>query len=514
MLYGGNDELFPAEIQAIDNDFVNIGIHRFFQKLHGKKIATVDCDAIMNDRFDESSLPADDVLHDLTAFLRRLGDFQSKYLMKIVSGEAQGHLQPKVYVARTSTRRVAADSPLDSSDGETITTPGSKVGGPSTRKTPKIGTPKHKSPAVNASKLHVISKGASQPKLALSKSRVNRSRRAVAEPVGPAQIKPFRYEPGMEIPNDVVEYDILYVGCQLIDRFADDWPIPNDRLSRGIIEIATKFQNRTYTRKAAIGALRHILHALPCIPIYFFNTFVYHVNNEFFSEIAFEDPALNAQIRAEMLNVMDKARCSDGTDNKLDDDYAMGSLRNFLNLYDDRIDEIAHILQYPVTRKSKFTIKQLMGDVTIAGCELSNAGNDLLAVPTSINGIVPSGMSAGSEEMFHLHNGPIPHGNVANETIREEMTQLDGRLTKQSREVDHLQKSRIYKLNLRFVLQPSALTRQTLWQSRGSELPKWFPGCYTVFKDSFNLKPTLQSSPSSVFLHAWRTMAPAREVEA
>ena len=65
VLYGGNDELFREEINEIDDDFIKLGIHKFVQKLRGQKISIDDCEPLLNNRLDMSSVPADDVFVNL-----------------------------------------------------------------------------------------------------------------------------------------------------------------------------------------------------------------------------------------------------------------------------------------------------------------------------------------------------------------------------------------------------------------------------------------------------------------
>lgn len=280
------------------------------------------------------------------------------------------------------------------------------------------------------------------------------------------------------------------------------------------MKIAKNFKLSWQTKKKSLQTIGHIFWSLQCAPVDFLNTFTYHPNNEFFDEIEFTQPETNSVIRAKILSGREMHRCvGDKTMGSIQYTSTMEGLSRFLSYFNDNVNDLADDLAMSKSGKFKkrFTLEELMGDVTIGGSEISNAGNDLLGVPTGINGVWQHEIGAGNAEMFYLLNGQVPRANVAIGTIRDEMGLIDGRLMKQQAEADHLEKSRIYKKALKYVLQPTALERQNFWQSRGADIPKWFPGLYTVFQDSFNLNPALQSSPSSALLHAWRTMAPLVE---
>lgn len=336
-------------------------------------------------------------------------------------------------------------------------------------------------------------------------------------PLRPAQptIFPYNYMPGLAIPRDVIERDILYVSCQLSGRDQDDQPIDN-KLVQNMLTIARNFKMSMITKTTALNTIGALFWRLECAPIDFLRTFVYHPTNDFFEAIQFEDPGMNNVIRSEILFSRHMRPC------ELDKSYgtrqtaaSINAVSNFLSYFEGSVDELAQHLHTLKEKKfvSRFTLEALMGDVTIGGRERSNNGVDVLAIPMSINGELSQGIMTDTERLNYLRNGgTIPRTDVASAAIREEIAKLEERLRKQGAEGQaHLDKSNVFGRGLKHVLQATEVNRQNLWQARGNDVPRWFPGCYTVFQDSFNLKPILTTSPSSMFLHAWRSMAPMAE---
>lgn len=492
ILYGGNDERYPREIEAIDADFTKLKTRLLFQQLNNQSISKADCDAILDGRFEAANLPPDDIRRELVSFIKRLKDFKAKYIMKIVEGDPQGHLQPKIYEQIPAKSPIPAkekqDSPLDSSDDDY--------------------------------ERRMLTKAA--PKAVVSKVKVpilrplrwingpSTSQAAFGAPKAPPTIAPFRYTEGLAIPESVIARDILYVACQLTDRNDEDLPTTNAGLVREILKIAKNFKASLYTQRKALEAINTIFFTLSCVPVEFFKTFIYHPNNTLFDAIEFEDPHFNSAIRARLMEREEMYTCADESIPEHDQP-SMNLVEYFHHQADDKANNLADNLEMLNSGKIKpqVELKELVGEVLIGGSELANDESGcLLAVPTCITGMIPHEVNAGNEKMFYLKTGNIPKANVASGLIETAMKIVDAVLTKQATEVDHYENSRIYKNGLRYVLQPTAMGRQNFWQARGSDTPKWFPGFYTVYQNSFKLKPTLQSSPSSVLLHAWRSMAP------
>lgn len=196
---------------------------------------------------------------------------------------------------------------------------------------------------------------------------------------------------------------------------------------------------------------------------------------------------------------MRKSKC-EALKDEPEDNYTQ--FNQILKMYDDDLDTIAKIIENPTQKMLEYSIERLTGNVTISGIEKSNKGNGMLGVPTKINGLMRHELGAGCDRMA----GGLPSANISGDLIGDELELLLRRLAQQGQEVNHLANSRIK--GLKYVLQPTGLNRQTFWLARGADVPRWFPGFFTVFQDSFDFKPANQVSHSSAFLHAWRTMAP------
>lgn len=320
--------------------------------------------------------------------------------------------------------------------------------------------------------------------------------------------------PGLEIPDDLIERDILFVACQLYGRKEEDWPLQSDKLVRNIITVAKNFKLSLIKKNTALNTIGALFWRLECVTIDFMKVFIYHPTNEFFESVQFDDPVFSNVIRSEALFNRNMRRCEpDKSFGARQKAASMSAVEDYMGLFEDNVNELAEGIQTSRrgNYKPKFSLETLMGDVTIGGHEMSNNGVDVLGIPTSINGGLSQGIMSDAERLNYLRKGEIPRTDVAFATIQEEINQLEARLNQQRQEgAAHLDKSNVFGRGLKHVLQPTALTRQNFWQARGSDLPQWFPGFYTVFQDSFHLKP-LTTSPSSAFLHAWRSMAPMTE---
>jgi hypothetical protein len=469
-LYGNNYELFRNEMRELDNDFESLQISEFVEAIEDMRFDQNDCQKILDETFDSNDLPEDDALWKISEFYKKINDFQSKYVTKI---------QEEAVMNQPDLNQAIIESPSQT-----------------------------KAPKVVASKLKTSIRTTPEvaPKAILKgRTRAPRVQRPPPIPEGPPTISPFRFSEGGKIPRNIIECDILYVACQLTDVDPDDMPFDNDALTLTVIRIARSFKRKALTKKKALDAIGLLFWQQRCVAVDFLNYFTYHTYNEFFEEIEFEDPEINTAIRTSILNSRKMEKClqdkSFGS-RQLQDSLQL--LSSFVDLFDGDVDEIAGELSL-VKRgkaKTKHSLRALFGDVRICGSEKSNKGDDILGVPMKINGLMRHELGAGCDRML----GGLPGANISGDVIGDELELLLKRLAQQGQEVNHLANSRIK--GLKYVLQPTGLNRQTFWQARGADVPKWFPGFFTVFQDSFDFKPANQASHSSTFLHAWRTMAP------
>jgi hypothetical protein len=338
-------------------------------------------------------------------------------------------------------------------------------------------------------------------------------------------IEPFIYRCGDQIPEQLIERDILYVASQLAGYQDEDLPLSKDVLVEFVLNTAKKFKILALTKKKALDAIGHVFWRLKCVRKEFWNIFTYNPTNPFFAELQMDNGHANLLARAQTLldggiNKCDGNQAADESlIRELNEPAAVEEGFNLLKTYGDESDILASEL-YSATvstrkkPKSKSSDVELLGEtlIKVIGFEMSNAENgalsEVLALPEIIKGVMRQGLGVRQDKLLRMLKDGIPRCNVATRTIQGEFEELDGRIKQQLGEHDHNSKSQIINKHLKYYLQPNALERQTFWQARGADMPNWFPGYFTVFRDSHNLKPTLQSSPSSAFLHAWQTMAP------
>ena len=106
-------------------------------------------------------------------------------------------------------------------------------------------------PKVNVSKLDFRSKPQGVPKnIKLTRTGFPSTSQAVAR--GVPTIEPFRYVEELQVPNDVMERDVLYVACQLLNRHEDESSVAYDRLTRTILIIAKNFKFTWQTKKTSL----------------------------------------------------------------------------------------------------------------------------------------------------------------------------------------------------------------------------------------------------------------------
>jgi hypothetical protein len=320
--------------------------------------------------------------------------------------------------------------------------------------------------------------------------------------------QPVRVVRGMtEIPDNLIERDILYVACQLAQRstFGDDSGEDEfdelfetnhmDYVSKFTLSIARSFQEGKLNEHDALRVIRQIIFLMPCIPQSFLQTFVYHVDNEYFQAIRFENPALNATWRRNKLAQYYEICPNDSLLVYLEQNLLVNKVEAFMRCFDNDFATLAN------------TINAAERRAQIVGQEIANNGSGVLGLPAAVD--VGDALEGDYNNLqLGLVSEQIPQGDVASADIEGELVKIDGLLKKQDDEGDHLDSSKIAKIALRYELQPSAVKRKNYFQSRGSELPKWFPGFYNVFSDSYRSRPVLYSSPYQMLSHAWRSMAP------
>lgn len=478
-LYGGEEtEEMIEDFHKIDTCFMNL--------MEFGNIPQQDCEVLLN--ASGSADPRES--SNLAPFwcrevIRELTRVYEKYMLKIVNGEAKPEFKKKSPSPRKA---------LDSSDEDYEKSISTKS---PTLVISKLKTSVRASPSSSAK---VIS-----PSKGLSTTRSPRT------PKESQTISPVVFLPGMETPVDVIERDILFVACQLINRSEGDLPVTNDRLVRDVLRVAKQFKHMGLTEAEAIRTIGSVFWELPCVSHDFINNFTYHPFNQFFESLKISDETENLMIRANILRDKNMKKCDT---ERLQNDRSVPIDEDFssfhqLNVSDESVEEVIEKMEQSGNGD---LITKLNGDVSICGHEVEMLEEDLLPVPTEISEITYKIVTCEETKESLKSIGEFLPEPVIVDSINDEMKELEARVKKQLEELElHKDNSRILGEGIKHELRPTALDRKNFWQSCGRDLPKWFPGFFTVFQDSFNYKPTQVFSPDSVFLHAWRSMAPMIE---
>jgi hypothetical protein len=191
--------------------------------------------------------------------------------------------------------------------------------------------------------------------------------------------EPFNFVEGNKVPNDVLERDILHVASQMIYQFKEDLPVLLNKLTASAIGVAKKLKHRKISSLEAIKIVKRIFSAQPCIPLDFLNTFIYHVNNEYFNGIVFAEPEQNAYIRSMTLNLKRKVKCEEQIQ-----EIAEGITPSVAvaDLSDENLKSLA--IQAVKPKSPEKQLEAVLGDVTVVGVEPSNNDQIMLAVPVQV----------------------------------------------------------------------------------------------------------------------------------
>lgn len=309
-----------------------------------------------------------------------------------------------------------------------------------------------------------------------------------------------------EIPDFIIENDILYVATILVDYNIDDLPIRYNYVVGEILKTAKNFIKGSIKIETATLIIRMLLKKFDCISDDFYQTFIFSRSNELFS--AYRDAhEYNEYIRATRFDE-DHIRCPKADDNLSDSERDLIEAPQINSIWDDIYGDTIHLEELCkklLSGKVNQTLQSHVawGDVKINGVEVSNDGRSKLAFPGKIEANMRHKV-ANIESLF----GSIPPANIATETINEAMRLIPQNLSgNEMQRENQLSQSQIFRKGIKYLLSASALNHHTFFQARGSEMPQWFPGFYFVFPDSIKLQPTIVE-PSQAMFHAWRSLAP------
>jgi len=440
---------YGDELARLDKLRYKVDVDELKSKLGRKVFTKAECEILLENAFLMQVNESDVVVYAVVEFIKNLRYMEYKYMLKILNGEIRGDIDKSPITAESSREDLLSTTPTTSY---------------------------------------------------LDKMKF---------------VQPIRVVKDYNYPHDLIERDILYVACQLTKRTeletteddADnvDDDIDDDRnghmdyLSRFIIQIAQKYQNGSVNERDVLRIIGQIFYMLPCIPINFYQRFIYHADNEYFSSVRFDNTSLNTAARIETMALKNRTMCAEdkllyGRQVTLITD----QIERFMFVFDNEIEEIARSFQMLDMRGSN--------GIKIRGNELSNNDSGILLNPKAVD--TKSAMDGKIDNVqISLVSGQAPISSVANEDILKKLDEIEAILDKQLSEVDHFENSKIAKLSLKYELQPNAIKRKNYWQCRGSEIPKWFPGFYSVFPNTNSSKP-IAYSIEQILPHAWRMMAP------
>lgn len=444
---------YGDELARLDKLHYKVDVDELKTKLGRKVFTKADCENLLENAFLMQVNESDVAVYAVIEFVKNLRYMEYKYMLKILKGEIRGEIDKTPITAESSREDLLSTTPSTSY---------------------------------------------------LDKIKF---------------VQPIRVVKDYNYPHDLIERDILYVACQLTNRneivtakddannvddddgndIDDDRNGHMDYLSRFIIQIAQKYQNGSINERDALRIIGQIFYMLPCIPINFYQRFIYHADNEYFSSIRFHNTSLNTAARIETMELKNRTMCAEdkllyGRQVTLITD----QIERFMFVFDNEIEEIARSFQLLDTRKAN--------GIKICGNELSNNGNGILGNPKAIDTKNAVDGKIDNVQLSLVSSQP-PVTNIVNEDMENKLKEIDAILDKHLGEVDHFENSKVAKVSLKYELQPNAIKRKNYWQCRGSEIPKWFPGFYSVFPNTNASKP-IAYSIEQILPHAWRMMAP------
>lgn len=326
-------------------------------------------------------------------------------------------------------------------------------------------------------------------------------------------VRPYSLIKEYEIPEDLVARDILYVACQLtnyanfqdvnVPMDDDDRNAHMDSLSRLVINIAREFQMGHVTERNALQMINYLVFKLiHCIPIDFFERFIYHPDNEYFGSIRFISESLNAAARVQMIKDHDKLMCTEERfASRHDKRIIETDLKEFMDEFENKITEFGKAF------KLMDNVNLELAKVGAKGVLVSKTGNKAQTNPDPIKNVYIQFNEKLDVVDLNIVSYQAPSANVAQDEIQKAIAEIEPTIAKHAAEADHFEKSIVVPAAKEYVLQPAAISRKNYWQCRGNETPKWFPGFHHVFPN-WNEGKVVPYPLDQILTHAWRMMAP------
>lgn len=473
---------------------MNVNMRKFLQRFRTEKVSIDDCQDILDGEMEVRGLPKDDLRYQLFDAFDHLEYLKDKYRRMIVAGEAKGHFykldesapesveaskkenkQKPFEIRENDARNQLSDihEVYSEDDSEPRyyydakqrpieikkrleTRPAEGQPGPSRFVQPsEIQAAGHRPDNIEDPPMRPTEIGF----IASSESSDEEQPRSMQVPTSPERMSHLvereatQKEPmpdfflGLGDFEQLIERDILHVACQLTDRDPADLPLPFDSLTKTVLDVAKAYKQGVVDREKALELIGQEFWKLPCVPIEFANTFVYHPTNSFFGELIVKDPATNAAVRANLMNARDLRQCEDSKGDVSQLDFSLYATdKTWVNIFKEaEADEIAKELEDSIRQDTANDLDLSLGDVSIKDSELSNSGKDFVAIPESINFKYPSSLITDEEQMALLNSRTVPDQKVTLETLQGEIDALEDRVSFQFNEGErHTDNSKIY----------------------------------------------------------------------
>lgn len=315
-------------------------------------------------------------------------------------------------------------------------------------------------------------------------------------------------KPNIVVDEAIIENDILFVSLLLMDRNEEDLPLAADNLTKSVLQTAKELRGGMITKSTALKKIRDVFYKVICAPADFIKTFIYHPGNQFFNGVDIADEHLNHLVRQKALA---NAKVSACVRNQNPDGPISEDLTDSFSIFEKSSNDIADDLEEMVNESFLYVNKNAdenLQDLSVSGTEKTISG-ELIPIIANFEAPHENHPVVNQNQDSFLKSGTLPPTNIIDHHVAELFGRIEETLQIQIGEGEqHLIASKVIGRGIVYTVVPMVLDRHNYWQCRGSDFPQWFPGYYTVFQDTFDLIPQEQTSPSSVFLHAWRSMAP------
>lgn len=303
------------------------------------------------------------------------------------------------------------------------------------------------------------------------------------------------------IPTDIIEKDILHVACEVLSRNEEIEVAGRSSLEKFIVAIAERFREGKMSESRALMAIKSIVNDMPCIPVEFYEKYIYSEGNPYFAEIYVGDPQFNVSKRLKILKGRRVQKCGRDESEKEKENVEvdafmqrMGQRHTNPDEFFDSLDEVPEYVTY----------------IPMLGAEVSMDGSAVLGIPAELDS---TQLTAGNMDNTYMLDSTVlfKYSKEKEEELKSKMdpatlellARTDAILNEGSALPRGPQDPIIFKLY------PKAGKRKTFWQARGNSIPAWYPGTFLMMPDQ--KLPLKYSQPFDHLLaNAWNLMSPLK----